>query len=303
MHLGDPDPLRDLGLGEIVLEAQCQDQALPGRERLHRAAQALADVDPLVAPVLRGQRVEPGPLAVVAARPWRVQRGRLVRGCGLHGLEHILDRRAQGIGHVLRPRRVAQLCRQRAERLAHLEHQLLGRAGHVHRPALVAEVAFELAQHGGHGIAGEAAAAARVVAVHRLQEPHAGDLHEILLRLAGVFVAPRQLAGEGHEADDHVLARLEIAVAVIAQQESFVLLPPLRRRLGRLLRRSGSSHPWSNLLVVRFAAVDPFSSRTAAGHVPRPDSVNYHPFVRRRNAGFNRLQRRRRPCPGAPRGG
>jgi hypothetical protein len=127
-------------------------------------------------------------------------------------------------------------------------------------------VALQLAQHGGHRVAGETLAAVRVVAVDRLQQPQAGHLDEILQRLARVAVASGQLACERYEAQRELLASGEIALAVVPQQQTSVLQRPLlgRLRRRRLVSRDGNCHSYSTS-----------SSNT--------DQLNYHPSGGRRN--------------------
>ena len=70
----------------------------------------------------------------------------------------------------------------------------------------------------------KAVRAVRVEAVDRLQEPERGDLDEVVERLAGAVVAPRELARERQEALGERLAGRLVAVSVIALQQAAVLL-------------------------------------------------------------------------------
>src|SRR5437868_308108 len=65
-------------------------------------------------------------------------------------------------------------------------------------------------------------AAVEVEPVDRLDQPDRADLDEILELLAAIRVAPRQRAHERHVLLDQLLARLEIAVLVVAAQENLV---------------------------------------------------------------------------------
>jgi hypothetical protein len=110
-----------------------------------------------------------------------------------------------------------QVSGQLGDVLVHAQRKFLQAAGHAHRPRAVAQVAPDLAHHGRHGVAGERDVAAEVEAIDRLEEPEAGDLEEIVDRLAGVLVAARQGAREGQEAlHEHVavdrVAPLEVAL-------------------------------------------------------------------------------------------
>jgi hypothetical protein len=115
----------------------------------------------------------------------------------------------------------------------------------VHRPAVVAEVALELAEHRRHRVGGERGLPRRVEAVDRLDQPERGDLHEVVEWLVGAPVAPRHAAGERQEARDELLARGLVAVAVIADEETPVLLRA--REIGGLQARP----PWRGGALVR----------------------------------------------------
>ena len=224
-------------------------------------AQALAELDARVAELLVGERLAVAPV-VVAVRPGArgVQRGRLVGGRGLHRLEHVLDRQPERRRHVPRTRGAAELARQRRHRVADLERELLGGARHSHRPALVAEVPLELAEHRRHGVLGEAAAALDVVAVDGLQQPHAGDLDEVVVELAAMAVATRELPCERHEAQHELLARLQVPLHVIPAQQLQVSLVPLLRALRGPRQRShhGYGHAVPPPLAVSYSRISPF---------------------------------------------
>ena len=115
------------------------------------------------------------------------------------------------LGHLAHLRRAAQLLRQRLGRAAHRERALLEVARHVQRPSLVAEVALQLAQDRGRGVARELRAAPGLEAVDGLDQAEARDLHEVVERLVGVRVAQRQVAGERQEPLAELLARGEVA--------------------------------------------------------------------------------------------
>jgi hypothetical protein len=65
--------------------------------------------------------------------------------------------------------------------------------------------------------------ARRVEPVDRLQQPERRDLDEVVELLAAALIAPGQLACQGQEAGDQLLARDRIAVAVLADQQPPVL--------------------------------------------------------------------------------
>jgi hypothetical protein len=90
----------------------------------------------------------------------------------------------------------------------------------VHGPPGVAEVPLELAEDGRHGVGRERDAAVGLVAVDRLDEPEAGNLQEVVERLAAALVAPRQPAGQGQEALDENLARRRVARLPVVAEEN-----------------------------------------------------------------------------------
>src|SRR5437764_269353 len=106
---------------------------------------------------------------------------------------------------VLSALRALDVHAQARERLAdeprELQLELLHAARDAHRPRLVAEVALDLAEDRGGGIGREADLAREVEAVDRLHDPDAGDLHEVVERLAAARVA----AGQGPRQRQHLL--------------------------------------------------------------------------------------------------
>ena len=160
-------------------------------------------------------------LVVVVARA--VQRDGAVGARGLARLEHLLGGDADRLGDLGRGGRAAELAAHLVADAVDLDRELLEVARHAHRPALVAEVALELAQDRRHGERGERGLALRVEAVDRLQQAERGDLHEVVERLAAALVAPGELAGERQEALDQRIARGRVAAVVVLDQQPAVL--------------------------------------------------------------------------------
>jgi hypothetical protein len=104
----------------------------------------------------------------------------------------------------------------------------------VHRPAVVAEVALELAEHRRHRVRREGGLATGVEAVDRLDQAQGRHLHEVVERLVGAPVAPRHAPGQRKQALDERLAGGLVAVAVVADQQPAVLLGAR----GAVLRRA-----------------------------------------------------------------
>src|SRR5919106_4947664 len=55
VHLGDPHTLRDLGLRQVVLEAELENRPLARGQRLEGPAERLADLNEIVSPLLDTQ--------------------------------------------------------------------------------------------------------------------------------------------------------------------------------------------------------------------------------------------------------
>jgi hypothetical protein len=98
----------------------------------------------------------------------------------------------------------------------------------VQCPALVAEVAPELAENGGCGVAREPVAATGLEAINRLDQAKARDLDQVVQRLVPVRVAKRQVTGERQEALYQLLPRRDVAIVVVALYEPILLRSRLR---------------------------------------------------------------------------
>ena len=123
------------------------------------------------------------------------------------------------VGDLLDGRRAAELVGELVARLGHAQLQLLQAARDAHGPRLVAEVALDLAEHRRRRVGGEAHLAREVEAVDRLHDPDAGDLHEVVERLAAVGVAPGERPGERQHLLGQLVARPRVALLVDAPQQ------------------------------------------------------------------------------------
>src|SRR5581483_1360876 len=150
---------------------------------------------------------------------------RRVRAAGLERLEHLFLRRAGRLRELRNRRRAAELHRQLLHQPRELHVQLLQAARDAHRPALVAEMALDLADDVRRRVRRQLDAALEVEPVDRLDQPDRPDLNEILQLLAAVGIAPREGAHERHVLLDQLLARMEVAVFVIATEQDLVVDP------------------------------------------------------------------------------
>ena len=106
----------------------------------------------------------------------------------------------------------------------HAHRHLLQVARDAHRPALVAEVALELAEDRRDGERRERRLALGVEAIDRLEQPERRDLDQVVELLAAALVAPCELACERQEALHELLARGRVVLAVVADQQPSILL-------------------------------------------------------------------------------
>ena len=233
VHLGDADPLADLRLRQVLLEAQPQHLALAVGQHAHQPLDGGGVLGQPEARVLGAEGVGVGVavLLVVGARP--VERDGAIGGRRLARLEHLLERGAGALGDLARRRRAAELARHLVRHAVDPHRHLLQVARHAHRPALVAEVALELAEDRRDGERRERGLARGVEAVDRLQQAERGDLDQVVELLAAALVAARELARQRQEALDELLARGRIALAVVADEQPPVLLRTRGALVGR----------------------------------------------------------------------
>ena len=221
MHLRDPDLLRDLALRQAVEEAQVQDPPLALVEGAEAGSEHGAVLRDRVLVLLGAERLERVELAVLVGAAGR-ERERRVGAAGLERLQHELLLDAGCLRELGDRRRPAELNGLVLDDLRELHVELLEAARDAHGPALVAEVALDLADDVRGRVGGQLDAAVDVEAVDRLDQADAADLDEIVELLAAVGVAPRQRADEREVLLDQLLARGEVAVLVVAAQQRLV---------------------------------------------------------------------------------
>ena len=153
-----------------------------------------------------------------------LQRDRVVGLAGLERLEHLFRGGVGRLGELVDGRRALQLGHELVDDLVEADVELLEAARHAHRPALVAEVALDLADDVGRRVGGELDAAAQVEAVDGLDEPDGADLDEVVEVLAARGVAARERAHQRQVHGDELLARRAVTVQVIAPKQVLVEL-------------------------------------------------------------------------------
>ena len=106
-------------------------------------------------------------------------------------------------------RNPAELVGQFGGRVPQLEPSLLKRALDVDLPALIAEVALDLAAYARLRIAGQTRADTGIEVVDRLEQANVTDLHELLVRLGAVLVAEHARPDERPvPGDEHLAGRV-----------------------------------------------------------------------------------------------
>ena len=161
-----------------------------GRQALEQRLERLAELHVLDARVVDAHGVEHRHAALVGVVAG-VQRQRRVGVAGLDALDDVVHRAADAGGQLGRRRRPAQRLGELRGGAADLHPQLLQPPRHPDRPALVAEVALDLADDRRGGVRRELDAAVGVEAVDGLDQPDGADLDEVLERLAAVAEAAR----------------------------------------------------------------------------------------------------------------
>src|SRR4051794_39486151 len=236
MHLRDADLLRDLCLRQTLFESHTEYFPFALRKSLECGLERCALLGPLELLVLGADRLHRVVVVVVAttARPARERDGRIGRA-GFHRFEHLLRRRLEFSRDLGDRRRALELDRQALDRAGHLRVELLQAARHPDGPALVAEVALDLADHVRRRVGGERDLALEVVAVDRLQQADRADLLDVLERLAAAGVAPRERPHQREVALHELLASARVAANVVALEQLAVGLG----RAGWLGRRQG----------------------------------------------------------------
>ena len=226
VHLGDADALGDLGLREVLDEAQVQHDAVARRQRLQRRRDRGAVLDELEAVVLDPDRLGVGLAVALVAEAVGLERDGVVGGRGLHRLEHGLGGGVERLRDLLGRGRAAELARHVLDAVVDLHHALLHPARDVHGPAVVAEVALELAEHGRHRVGRERGLARGIEAIDRLDQAERRDLDEVVERLVGAPVPARHSARQRQQPLDELFACGLITVPVVADEEATIFLSP-----------------------------------------------------------------------------
>src|SRR6266536_1240858 len=195
MHLGDADPLGDLGLGEVTEEPKDDDLLLALGQRVQRRAEAGAELGHGQIRVLHAELVtQLG--AVDAGTDKGLQRDGRVGAGTLQTLDDVVLAALEVVGEVRHRGRAAQLLGQGGGGLVDVQLQFLQPPGDADVPGPVPEVALDLPDDGGYGISGEVVAVLGIEPVDRLYQAQRGDLGQVIQRLAAAVEALGQVLGQ-----------------------------------------------------------------------------------------------------------
>src|SRR3954470_24287900 len=222
VHLRHAHDVPDLGLREVLLEAQAQDLALAIGEHPHQPLDGGGVLGQLEAVVLAAERVGEVALLVLLVAG-AVERDGAVRAGGLARLQHLLLRGADPLRDLARGGGAAELAAHVLADAVDLDRELLQVARYADGPALVTEMTLELAEDGRDRERRERCLSCGVEALDRLQQSQRGDLDQVVERLSGALVAAGELPRERQEALDERLARGWVVIVVIALQQAAIL--------------------------------------------------------------------------------
>ena len=111
--------------------------------------------------------------------------------------------------------------------MVNLGRELLQTTRYAHAPALVAEMAFDLAQDSGCRKRRELESALGVKAVDSLEQTQIADLHEVVERLAAILKFVGKKPYQVHMGHDELFAGVRITGLLVATKQlaGFLLVP------------------------------------------------------------------------------
>lgn len=226
LHLADADGLADLRLAPVLEEPQVEDPLVPLVQGAHDGRQrhpCVARGERVLAVVV-GQQVAQGAGAVLA--DGLVQRARGEAAPRAIRLVVLLGGDAHRLDDLVLGRLAAELLTQVLEGAAQPALELLEASRRPHHPAVVAEVAGQLAAHRRHGEGEQVVAALGLEAGDRHDQADVGHLDEVVVGEPAAPVAPGDRLGDA-AVDQHELAAQVLAgVVVLGSAE------PVQQRLG-----------------------------------------------------------------------
>ena len=163
------------------------------------------------------------PASGVVARA--VERHGPVGGGGLAGVEDLLGADPDAPGDLVRCRGATALGLEVVRDALHADRELLQVARHAQGPALIAEMAPELAQYGRHGERRERCRAGWIEAVDRLQQAERGHLLEVFERFVAPRIAARELPRKGQEPVHERLLRRAIPMPLVPREQPSFFCP------------------------------------------------------------------------------
>src|SRR3954454_21500358 len=175
LDLAGADAPGDLVLGQTLIEAQVHDALIVFGE----SGEGQAHGDPTGVETVVVDHRQPPLTGVVTIGRGR-QRLHAVRLTGLQGGQHVVLADLEVAGQFGHRGGAPQALTEGLHRCAQAPEQVRRPPRHPHRPGGVAEVAFDLAQHGGHGEPGETDPETGVVAVDGFEHAQLRHLHQVI---------------------------------------------------------------------------------------------------------------------------
>ena len=166
----------------------------------------------------------------VAAGDLGVERGRVVGAQRVERVDDVLEVELEVLRDPRHGRFLPVFVGQASLGVTDFQRPFLGAARDVDRPSAVAEIATHLAEDCRHGERLERSAALEVETLEGFDEPEVGDLLEVLERLGGAAVAPREVTRERRVGLDERVAGAYIALHGPAANEFLLSIPTRGRR-------------------------------------------------------------------------
>src|SRR5215210_2856477 len=237
VHLRAADALADLGLGEVLAEAQTHHELLALGEAAQEALDGCGGHDGLDAGVFAAEKFGESARVAVVCLHAAVDR---VPGAGLSRFdcfEQLFERAVDPRGQLACGRVAPEVVGEPVSLVLDADRALLQRAGRTDEPREVAKVPAYLALDGRHCEGAEGGAVGRVIALQRLDESDRGDLLEVIeCNAIAAIEAPRDRARQRQVPRDQTVADSAVARLGIGTEIRFVGRP-------RACRGALRSHP------------------------------------------------------------
>src|SRR5215469_11979713 len=226
VHLRHVESFRDLGLREVLVEPEVDDDALARIEHVDRRFEIRFVLEQFERFVRRADVVEQRRRARLAfGGEFGIERQDVVGLAEFLALDDLFDARSEPRREIRDGHRSAKFERERFDRAIDGEVELLQAARHFDRPALVAEVTLDLADDRRRRIRRELDAAFVIEAVDSFDEADGADLDEVIDRLAAVAETDGEISHEIEMRDDELFPDGRVARGRVLREPSSRLIP------------------------------------------------------------------------------